>query len=156
MNKAEELRTESFLRVESYYETAVRWLIPFGILFFVGLGCVILYLGILTPNKTVPIVARGFLSLLGVGFLYLAYVGVRLLPFRSARVVADHAGLRVTTRSLDQFYPWSELSRANDNSTLQILDVYSSRGHRVLSVDYFITEFPQLRERIFQNLNRNV
>lgn len=154
MNKPKDVELEGPERVEAYYERSVRWLIPFGILFFVAIGFALLYLGILTPNKSMPFAARGIISLLGMAALYLGYVGLRLFPFRYAQVVADQTGLRVTTLHHQQFYPWSDISRACNHSVLQTLDVYSARGVRILSVDYFMNEFPVLRECIFQNLTR--
>jgi hypothetical protein len=155
MNKPETTPPEAPTRIECRYTWLVRWLIPFGILFFVGLGGLLLHFGVSTPQRPVPVFLRGFIALLGVGSVYLAFLGVRLLPFRSAQVVADDAGLRVTTPRSDRFYSWRDISRVNDNSILQIPDVYSAAGTRILSVDYVISRFPLLRERIFQNLTRD-
>jgi hypothetical protein len=131
--------------VVCHYTALLRWGLPLGVLFFVGVAG--LFLCWLCLGYA-PFPTWGFCILIIAFFVYWAAVGARLLPFRCARIVADSVGLRITTPSADRFHPWAEVANTIDHPNQQILDVFASDGSRILSVDYFLNNFLQLRERI--------
>lgn len=135
--------------VEASYSKLTTWGLPFGLCFFLGLGGYLLYLVIASPG---PAIARLTVLLVSGLFLYLAFVGSRLLPFRAAKITADRDGLRVMTPRIDRHYAWCEISSAVDHPSLQIFDVFSADGSRILSVDYYLTNFPALRQVILENV----
>ena len=140
---------DSELTVEASYSLLWRWGLPFGLYCFVGVGGYLLYLVIVSPG---PAIARLVILLVSGLFLYLAYTGVRLLPFCAAKITADTDGLRVKTPHVDRQYAWAEISSAVDHPGLQIFDVFSVDGTRVLSVDYYLINFSELRQVILERV----
>jgi hypothetical protein len=63
-----------------------RWGLPLGVCLFAVLGAILLHVVCFGSG---PFIARCLLVPVAALFIYLAAVGVRLLPFCSVRVVAD-------------------------------------------------------------------
>jgi hypothetical protein len=86
-------------------------------------------------NQTLFVFAASF------GFFGVALYGRRLIPFLSSVVEARTDGLHISHKNKEIFYPWSALSHATGNLAMQVMDIYSADGKRILSVDYMLTGF---------------
>jgi len=86
------------------------------------------------------------------GFLWIAWFGSRLLPYVFAQVTADAEGLEILRGGEQLRFPWRALGHAVNYPTMQVLDIYSRDGNRVLSIDYFMTGYFAIEQIVSDNV----
>ncbi|RYZ21566.1 MAG: hypothetical protein EOO16_12470 [Chitinophagaceae bacterium] len=125
--------------VLSSYSKFLRAVIVGGVLFFFAMGVMSLWLACSdAPNSS----AVAILLAMAVGFGGMGWFGLRLLPFVHASCAATPEGLYIFDRQHNEtFLPWGSVSRVKDWQNLQVVDIYDQQGKRVLSIDYYISNF---------------
>lgn len=123
----------------SSYSKFIKAVILVGIPFFFLMGAMGVWLALEdAPSNAAVAIFLG----MAVGFTAMGWFGLRLLPFLHASCAATAEGLHIFDRHLnEQFVPWSAVSHVKDWPTLQVIDIYGKDGKRVLSLDYYISNF---------------
>jgi len=137
----------------SSYSKVVKAVILVGIPFFFLLGAMCVWLA-LTDAASIAAVAI-FVTMTS-GFVGIGWFGLRLLPFLHSSCAATPEGLHIFDRDLKEtFIPWSSIARVKDWPTFQVLDIYSKDGKRVLSIDYYISNFEPLYRQVLERVPTN-
>lgn len=125
--------------VLSSYSKFVKSVILVGVPFFFLMGAMSLWLAF----KDAPTnAAVAIFIAMATGFGGMGWFGLRLLPFVHYSCAATPEGLYIFNRQLDEtFVPWGSVSRVKNWPTLQVIDIYDKHGKRLLSVDYYISNF---------------
>ena len=133
----------------SSYSKFLKAVIGGGVLFFFSMGVMSVWLAA-TDSPTSTAVAI-FLAM-AAGFGGMGWFGLRLLPFLHSSCAATPEGLYIFDRRLQEtFVPWGSISRVKDWPALQVLDIYDQQGKRVLSVDYYISNFGPFYAQLLEN-----
>jgi hypothetical protein len=133
----------------SAYSRFVKIAIVGGILFFFAIGGMSLWFALAdSPTGT----AMALFLAMAAGFGGLGWFGLRLLPFVHTSCAATPKGLYIFDRyRQEKFVPWSSVSRVKDWSTLQVVDIYDLHGKRVLSIDYYISNFELFHAQLLKS-----
>lgn len=134
----------------SSYSKFVKAVILVGVPFFFLMGVMGLWLAF----KDAPTPSAVVISLsLAAGFGGMGWFGLRLLPFVHYSCAATPEGLYIFNRQLDKtFIPWGSVSRVKNWPTLQVIDIYGKHGERVLSVDYYISNFEPFYGQLLESV----
>ncbi len=133
----------------SSYNRFAKAAILTGVPFFFLMGAMSLWLLATDQNG---FAARSIFTGMALFFLGLGAFGTRLIPHIHSSVAASADGLHVFDKHLaETFHPWSNISHFKDRPVLQVLDFYDTTGKRVLSVDYYISNFGQFYEQVAQS-----
>ena len=128
-----------------HYRPLIRLIIQRGIILFIPCPIWAMFFSYLDGMTSNQIIVTG---IIGLGFSWVGYYGLRLLPFLSAIVEEKPDGLYINHRDREVFYPWSSLSHATGNLAMQVMDIYSADGKRILSVDYMLTGFRNFKSGV--------
>lgn len=133
----------------SSYSKLVKAVILVGIAFFLFFGAICVWLALTDAPTTA---ATAVFITMAFGFVGTGWFGLRLLPFLHSSCAATLEGLHVFDRDLNEtFFPWRSISRVKDWPTLQVLDIYSTDGRRVLSVDYYNSIFEPFYRQVLEH-----
>src|SRR6478672_7939618 len=125
--------------VLSSYSKFIRAVLAGGVLFFFVLGVMSLWLAFSdAPSSS----AAAIFLAMAIGFGGMGWFGLRLLPFVNTSCAATPEGLHIFDRQHNEtFVPWHSVSRVKDWRNLQVVDIYDQQGKRILSIDYYISNF---------------
>lgn len=133
----------------SSYSKFLKAVIVGGVLFFFAMGVMSLWLAF-TDSPTSAAVA--IFLVMAAGFGGMGWFGLRLLPFVHSSCAATPEGLYIFDRQLKEtFVPWRSVSRVKDWPTLQVVDIYDRQGKRVLSIDYYISNFDPFYAQLLES-----
>ena len=131
------------------YSKFLKAVIFCGVLFFFAMSLMCLWLA--ATDSTTSAALAIFLAM-AAGFGGMGWFGLRLLPFLHSSCAATPEGLQIFDRHLKEtFTPWSSISRVEDWPALQVVDIYDLRGKRMLSVDYYISNFEPFYSQVVAN-----
>ena len=135
----------------SSYNRFTKTAILVGVPFFFVLGGLLLWLLATEQNG---IAAKSVFAGMALFFFGLGAFGSRLIPYIHCAVAATPDGLHIFDKNLaETFHPWANISHFKDYPTLQVLDLYDTTGRRVLSVDYYISNFGQLQAQVVESIS---
>jgi hypothetical protein len=125
------------------YTRLQRFAIPLGTLMFGALGtCLVIesgaFLGSLILLATVSLV-------LGVWFLLLAHLGLKLSRDLFLEVVVDRRGITVKRRSESHQHSWEEIVSHRFDQFHRVLWVFDSQGNDIFMIDADAPGCTQLR-----------
>ena len=133
----------------SSYDRFAKAAILIGVPFFFLMGVASLWWVATEQNG---FAAMGIFAGMAVFFLGLATFGLRLIPHIHSAVAASPDGLHIFDKQLvETFHPWTSISHYKDYPILQVLDLYDTTGKRVLSVDYYISNFGHFQAQVSQS-----
>ena len=133
----------------SSYSTFLRIVVVGGIVFFFALAAMSVCLAV---SDSPTYVALTIFVAMAAGFAGFAWFGLRLLPFLHSSCAATPEGLYIFDRHFKEtFLPWSSIGRIKDWRSLQVIDVYDKQGKRVLSVDYYISNFEPFYAQLIES-----
>ncbi len=134
----------------SYYQPVTKAVILIGLPLFMFLGGGALWSSIGASTA----IATFILIAVGIMFTGLGVHALRLLPHLQHKIGASPDGLHIFDSKLrETFHPWSQISRVKDHAIIEVFNVYDNAGKCVLSIDYHILHFEQLREDILSYLS---
>jgi len=107
--------------------------IPLGTLMFAAMGIWILIESGSIFKDSIPVAS--VFSVLGLWFLYLAFVGFKLSRNLSLVVTADETGMTVSDRSGSNRYSWEELAPHKFDLLHRVLRIVDSRGEELFTID---------------------
>ena len=133
----------------SSYSKFLKGFIVGGIAFFFALGAMCIWLAATdSPTRAAQVI----FIVMAAGFVGFAWFGLRLLPFLHVSCAATPEGLYIFDRHLEKtFLPWSSVGRVKDWQALQVIDLYDTSGNRVLSIDYYISNFEPFYAQLLES-----
>ena len=133
----------------TYYSKTVKAVILVGIPSFLLMGAMCLWLAF---NDAPTSAAVAIFCAMTVGFAGMGWFGTRLLPFLNVSCAATSEGIYIFDHHRNEaFLPWSSISHIKDWPRLQVFDIHGKDGKRVLSVDYYISNFEPFYRQVLES-----
>ena len=125
---------EEALRV--MYSPAIKSFVLTGPLIFLGLALGMFWLTSTFPRREVVMV--GLFGALGCWFLYLTFIGVRLLRYANVQLAVYSWGIEVRGTNADRDLAWEEIGSVSRKPVSQVMSCRDASGALVFFIDFKI------------------
>ena len=85
---------------------------------------------------------------LGLGCVYISYIGILLAKFVPAKVEFNDAGFKVIVRNTESVYNWSDIASVKNYESSQILKLFNSKGQTIYVVDHMTPGYSAFAEKV--------